>query len=277
MQAGYWIRVSTEQLTTAGISTARLDCLVLLEDLTGKDRSWLLSHPEHKLQGSIIEILSKKIAQRAQHIPLAYIRGHAEFYGRKFAVDNHTLVPRPETEAMIELLKVVAVQPGAAILDIGTGSGCISITASLELPEAHVSACDIDMDCLKIAQENAVSLEANVRFFESNLLFNTGPHDRWDIVLANLPYVPNDYPINMAATHEPRLALFGGSDGMDLYRILFGQINILTAKPLYVLAESLPQQHTNLAAIAKKAGYSLHKTDDLIQLFALTRQPVAIP
>src|SRR4051794_37561413 len=102
-----WLRQSVASLEGAGISTARLDCLVLLEDETGKDRAWLLAHPEYELQGSDLNILNTKIIQRMQHVPLAYIRGRSEFYGRDFMVNAHTLVPRPETEGMIELLRMV--------------------------------------------------------------------------------------------------------------------------------------------------------------------------
>jgi len=96
-----WLKQSQGLLKDAEISTARLDCLVLLEDALGKDRAWLLSHPDEALQGSILEKLNTKIVQRAKHIPLAYLRGHAEFYGRDFSVNAHTLVPRPETETII--------------------------------------------------------------------------------------------------------------------------------------------------------------------------------
>lgn len=259
-----WLQQAQEQLQQADISTARLDCLVLLEDTTGKDRAWLLSHPEYELQGSEIENLNTKIVQRAKHIPLAYIRGHAEFYGREFAVNEHTLVPRPETETIIELLKNLDLQPGMCVLDIGTGSGCIAITAALELPDVFVQACDIDQNCLRIAERNADALQANVHFYESDLLSMV---DACDVLLCNLPYVPDNFQINTAATHEPRHALFGGTDGLDLYRTMFKQTTSNDWQPQYVLTESLPPQHEMLADIAKAAGYSVQKTDDFIQLF----------
>jgi len=268
MNISSWIQEAQTQLADAGIGTARLDCLVLLEDEFGKDRAWLLSHSDEELQGSILENLNTKIVQRAQHIPLAYLRGHAEFYGREFMVNEHTLVPRPETEAIIELLKVLNLPSEAAILDIGTGSGCIAITAALELPNMHVSACDIDKKCLEIAAANAAKLGANVMFFESNLLQHAKPQD---VLLANLPYVPDNFQINTAATHEPRHALFGGPDGLNLYRTMFEQIAANDWQPQYILAESLPPQHEPLASIAQTHGYQLQQTDDFIQLFKLVR------
>src|SRR5579875_2334673 len=107
MNTTAWLANATAQLNAANVPTARLDCLVLLENATGKDRAWLLSHPELELQGSVLKKLNTKIVQRAQHVPLAYIRGKAEFYGHELAVNAHTLVPRPETETMIDMLKRV--------------------------------------------------------------------------------------------------------------------------------------------------------------------------
>jgi release factor glutamine methyltransferase len=286
MRTHEWLKAATTQLVQAGIATARLDCLVLLEDATGHDRAWLLSHPEHDLQGSEIKILNTQIAQRAQHIPLAYLRGHAEFYGRTFAVNTHTLVPRPETETMIELARGLAANgklpAELRILDVGTGSGCIAITAALELSAAgftaHVSACDIDENCLRAASN---LLERAAESGTDQTGDRTG---LYDVLLANLPYVPDDFQVNTAATHEPRHALFGGPDGLDLYRTMFAQIveqNSLESKPLpdthtveppqrplYVLTESLPPQHDKLAKIAQDAGYRLKQTDDFIQVFA---------
>lgn len=288
MRSGEWLADTTQALMSAGITTARLDCLILLEDVTGKDRAWLLAHPEHELQGSEIENLSTKIAQRANHMPLAYIREHAEFYGRTFAVNPHTLIPRPETEAMIDVLKTLDLLTGSQILDVGTGSGCIAITTALELPNMIVSGCDIDPECVSAAQQNAAALGANVQFFESDLLVPREAQSPIvaDVILANLPYVPDNFQINTAATHEPRHALFGGSDGLDLYRRMFAQtqersadslktkqspVQPLSRQPLYVLTESLPPQHEALSAIAGAANYRLQKTNDFIQLFALAK------
>lgn len=310
--------MNTAALESAEVSTARLDCLVLLEDATGKDRAWLLSHPEHELQGSEIKKLNNKVAQRAKHVPLAYIRGKAEFYGREFAVNAHTLVPRPETETIIDLLKTLPLRhPDLSVLsarqaglvsepvlsltgesmrgdtqssdepygsrlggrddsevviaDIGTGSGAIAITAKLELPNAQVIATDIDQNCLETAQTNTQTLGADITFLQGSLLqpvFNLKLDTCNLILLCNLPYVPDNFQINTAATHEPRHALFGGPDGLDLYRKLFTQTANLSRPPQYILTEALPIQHKALAEIAKAADYSLEKTDDFIQLFA---------
>ncbi len=265
-----WLNNSQSQLKDMGVETARLDCLVLLEDETGKDRSWILAHPEFELQIEQIGILNTKVAQRAKHIPLAYIRGKTEFYGRELVVNEHVLEPRPESEAIIELLKSLTLAEEVTIADIGTGSGALAITAKLELPTSTVIAIDIDVDCLKVARQNSNRLNAPLEFFEGNLLtpIQSAKLEQNDLtLLCNLPYVPDEFHINRAATHEPKLALFGGPDGLDLYRTMFEQTKTMAIKPQYILSESLPTQHKALADIAKAAGYSLEKTDDFIQLF----------
>lgn len=333
-----WLKEAQQELQINDVSTARLDCLVLLGDDLGKEKAWILSHADKELQGSILKVLNKKIVQRAQHIPLAYIRGHAEFYGREFLVNEHTLVPRPETETMIDMLKrvrnmeadiatwqverrgrkpikkkylfekqepkssLVKTDEGYKVvwekpkrpqltqspapvrgqslkyhdedfhfIDIGTGSGAIAITAKLEVPDANVSAIDIDNKCLQTAKVNTKNLGAEVTFLRGNLLEPLADlnDDKCKVLLCNLPYVPNDFQINTAATHEPKHAIFGGTDGLDFYRELFQQIQQYNWRPAYILTESLPPQHDALTAIAKAAGYVLARTDDFIQLFEL--------
>jgi len=268
-----WLKDSQARLEQAGVATTRLDCLVLLEDATGKDRGWLLAHPEHELQRSEIEKLNTKITRRGQHIPLAYIRGKTEFYGREFTVNAHTLVPRPETETIITLLRALAVHEwqqmgGVVFSDIGTGSGAIAISAKLEFPESEVYATDIDEKCLKTAQHNAKRLGADITFLRGNLLEPLPkPHLPFTILLCNLPYVPEGFQINRAATHEPKHALFGGPDGLDLYRELFTQTKALATRPVYILTESLPPQHETLTEVAQAAGYALARSEDFIQVF----------
>jgi len=264
MNIASWLQAAINQLKYADIQTARLDALVLLSDVTGHDKSWILAYPEHDLQGSEIELLNTKIVQRTQHIPLAYIRGRAEFYGREFIVNEHTLVPRPETETMIDLLKTLQPPAGTSILDVGTGSGCIAITAKLELPHTTIGACDIDEQCVQTAIRNAENLHANVSFFASNLLASASPAD---IILANLPYVPDTFHINTAATHEPAHAIYGGADGLDLYRTMFRQIDTL-GQPQHILTEALPTTHHTLTSIAHSAGFDLVQTEDFIQHFS---------
>lgn len=270
MKAKDWLQTATARLSSASIATARLDSLVLLEDATRKDRAWLLAHPEHSLNEETRTSLDGLIARRVQHEPLAYIRGKSEFYGREFKVTPATLQPRPETETMISMLLSLQLPPSPVIVDIGTGSGAIAITSKLEIPAAQVHAVEINAEALEIAKKNAETMQAVMRFYQGNLLHPilAAQHSP-NVILANLPYVPDSHTINPAAMREPAIAIFGGKDGLDLYRELFSDIIRLHQKPAFILTESLPFQHEELQLIAKTAGYSLSGSEDFIQLYAV--------
>jgi release factor glutamine methyltransferase len=261
------LQTATKRLADAGITTARLDTLVLLEDVLGVDRALLLAHPERPIPKPQQDLLNTFITQRSTHKPLAYIRGRAPFFGRYFTVNEHVLVPRPESETIIEILLEGNLSERPHIADIGTGSGCLGITAALELPNADVDLIDIDRDALAVARANARSLGAHVRFRQQDLLSSTDT-PAYDVLLANLPYVPDAYPINMAARHEPALALFAGDDGMECYRKFWRQLSGYGGKiPDYVLTESLDEQHAPMAALAGGAGYAVIDSRGLIQHF----------
>lgn len=269
MKISDWLFEATKALEASGIGTARLDCLVLLEDIIGKDRAFLLAHPEFALTQKQIQELDNNIEQRQDHIPLAYIRSKTEFYRRKFFVNKDVLIPRPESESMIELLlKETKDIKSPSIFDIGTGCGALGITAKLEMPNSNVVGVDVDKKCLAVAVKNSRQLLANVDFVQGNLLdkIKYKIHDK-DILLCNLPYVPNDFILNEAATKEPRLAIFGGLDGLNLYRNIFNQIDKLNEKPCLVFTESLVAQHPYLTSIAEKSCYSQINSKGLIQLF----------
>ena len=274
-----WLTAAQRQLAAADVQTARLDALILLEDCLQRDRALLLAHPETKLSDTQLAQLTEQLQRRAGHEPLAYIRGHSEFYGREFYVDQHVLEPRPESETIIDqLLGLAAASTGTGadttpglIVDVGTGSGALAITVACEL-HAEVIGIDIDPACLEVAERNAGRHQADVKFMVGDLLvplMNTTITSGTPIfaLLCNLPYVPDDYPVNPAANREPRLALYGGADGLDLYRKLFTQIDGLAQQPRYVIAEALPEQHAELTKIATAHSFVLMLSDDFIQVF----------
>lgn len=262
-----FLRDSIAQLAAAGIPTARLDVLVLLEDELGVDRAHILAHPERDLTHSQQANLHTKVMQRLNHLPLAYIRGKATFYGREFAVNGRVLVPRPETETMIDLLKNVPLPPTPRIADIGTGSGCIGITAALELAGVELFLCDIDAAALKIARQNAKTFGIPATFRQADLLQHTT--EKLDVVLANLPYVPEQFDVSKEVRSEPPHAVFAGTDGLATYRDFWQQVAARTIKPRFVLTESLPMQHHALAALARTHDYAQDNHAGLIQLFAM--------
>jgi release factor glutamine methyltransferase len=264
--AGEFLKNATAKLGQAGIDSGRLDCLILLEDATHHDRAWLLAHPEHKLSPYQLSKLNRQLEQRQKHQPLAYIRGVTEFYGRRFKLNKRVLEPRVESETMIDLLKKLPLPNKPLIADVGTGCGAIGITAALEFPLGTVDLYDIDSGALAVARHNEHLHELNLGVHKRDLL-NRPARPFYDVVLANLPYVPSRWHINEAAMQEPRIAIFGGDDGLDLYRRLFDQLVKLPERPKFTLTEALPPQHGDLAKIAASHGFKLQSAADFIQVF----------
>jgi release factor glutamine methyltransferase len=261
------LHLVTKQLKTP---TPRLDAEVLLCHVLGKNKAWLLAHDDAVLTDAQIKKYSEAIARRAAGEPLAYIVGSKEFYGRDFVVNKHVLVPRPESESFIELLKELKNDTTIdgflhTVIDIGTGSGCLAITTKLEFPDTFVTATDTSSAALKVAIANALRYETPVVFKKQSLL--TGDKQGYDVILANLPYVPEAMQ-DPSIMHEPTKALFSGADGLDHYRALFSQLSYKHIR--FVLVESLQLQHKAVILLAKAASYELVKTDGLVQAFRKT-------
>ena len=265
MNVAQFLAEATAKLEKSDVKTARLDCLILLEDILKKDRALLLAHPEIQLNSTQEATLNNYVTQRQKHIPLAYIRGRSAFYGRNFIVNTDVLVPRPESEAVIDLLKEIRLPASLRIVDLGTGSGCLAITAALEIPNSVVWAYDIDAAALTVAQNNAHHFKVNVHAKQQDLLSDS--NEQFDVALCNLPYVPVHFPVNQAASHEPKIALFSGDDGLDHFRKLWRQLTNSNNRPLHVITESLVQQHGDQVRLALNAGYRLAKTAGLAQHF----------
>lgn len=260
-------RITTE-FRERGIESARLDALLILEHILKQDRSLLLAHPERIISQTDIDHMQALIDQRLKHTPMAYLLCTAAFYGREFMVTKKTLVPRPESEAFFALLSDIPEVAASTIIDVGTGSGILAITSKKLFPEANVIALDIDPACTAVARMNAEKHQTEITIIESDLLAALPSISRLTIVLANAPYVPDMYPINRAAEHEPKLALFGGEDGLDLYRKLF--IQCQERSIAYVCCESLESQHVALCKIAQRYGYDLLSESGLVQAFELS-------
>lgn len=248
-----WLRDAAEEFANAGISSALLDAEIILAHTLRKSRTWLHAHSDDQLDLRIEDIANARAQLRLDRTPIAYIIGHKEFYGRLFKVGPSVLIPRPESEEIINLLKQYIPKGAQSLIDIGTGSGCLGITAALELPMLHVALADISRHALKIAEANALALNADVTIIKSDLLASiTAPYD---IVLANLPYVDISWERSPETNYEPELALFADDGGLKLiYRLLEQLPGALTPGGIALL-EADPQQHRALIATAKK--YSL--------------------
>lgn len=268
-----WITHAQDTLKASGIETARLDAMMLLEYATSTERAHIMAHPETMINNQAIENLELLLARRVTHEPMAYIVGSREFYGRTFSINSSVLVPRPESEDIITLL--LGLPRPDTIIDVGTGSGILAITAALEIPTAKVFATDNDPNCINIARQNAANLGAHVVYKDLDLITNITKDDINDaVILANLPYVPLEYPINADAAHEPETALYSPEHGLGHYRRLFSQLHNKEAHPLAIICESLTPQHFELARLAESYGFALQQTLHLQQLYA---PAVAIP
>lgn len=204
----------------AGASeTPGLDGQVLLGHVLGRPRAWLLAHPEARLSPAELDTLEQYTARLEQGEPLPYVLGHWEFYGLDFLVSPAVLIPRPETELLVEqALAWLAVHPGPRLaVDVGTGSGCIAVSLAVHAPGLTVVAVDISLAALRIVQANARrhGVASRVLCLQADLL---PPFVRpCDLLAANLPYIPaGEVPGLRVSRWEPLLALSGGADGLDL-------------------------------------------------------------
>ncbi len=207
--------------------SATLDAQMLLSQVTHKSRAWLLAHGEQNLAPCEKQAFVEVIDRYCRGEALPYILGWWEFYGRRFALTPEVLIPRPETELLVEigLKRLADVGPNPRVLDVGTGSGCIAITLALESLQARVLATDLSAPALRLARANAGNhgVADRVQFLQADLL---EPFlGKVDLLCANLPYIRSGDLLHLAVgDREPRLALDGGVDGMDHLRRLIRSI-----------------------------------------------------
>jgi len=257
-----WLASATTRLKNAGIPTSRLDAEVILAHTLRKNRTYLHAHDDEQLEPRNLEIADARIELRLDRTPVAYIIGHKEFYGRPFKVTPATLIPRPDSETIITLLKEL-LPPAFSLIhdtpkrlvDIGTGSGCLGITAKLEHPELDIAICDISNHALNVAKSNAKALRAEVTPILSDLL--AGYPFSPDIIIANLPYVDPEWERSPETNYEPALALFADNDGLALiYKLIDEASPRITANGL-VFLEADPRQHAAISTYAKTRGFAV--------------------
>lgn len=262
-----WLADATRQLAGISITSARLDSELILAHTLRETRSHLHAHPEEILTERTVEIASARLALRLERVPVAYIIGHKEFYGHQFAVSTATLIPRPESETLIELLKQVVPRNVALLkenplrlVDVGTGSGNLGITAKILYPELNVTLTDISRHALKVADKNARNHAVDVSILYSNLLAEY-PFTA-DIIIANLPYVDPEWERSPETDHEPDSALFAANHGKALIYELLVQTKEKLASGGSLLIEADPEQHGDIIAEAKKYGLVVSAQED---------------
>ncbi len=264
-----WLEATTNKLSTSGIESARLDSLILLEHVLDVPRESLLAQPEFKLSNDSVVNLKALVNRRASQEPVAYLTGYKEFYGLEFEVNKNVLVPRPETEKMVEYI-LGSAKPKSMILDVGTGSGAIAISLKHNRDDLEVSASEISRPALKIARKNASKHDVFIGFVESNLFENIAKHKRFDVIAANLPYVSLDkISAHPGLKHEPALALFPDDRrGLSIYELFFREVNNFVNQGGYLIVEHDPTQLEDILKLGKIARFNGESISPFITKFS---------
>ena len=248
------------QATTAffkkhDIENPRLNAEHLLAHVLGRRRIELYLDFERQLTDRELAPLRDLVKRRSEGEPLQHLLGTVEFCGHIFLCDKRAMVPRPETEELVEFLKSEIRNPKSEIVDVGTGSGVIALTLAAKFPEAKILAVDVSDDALALAQENAARLDLSdrVRFLKSRLLENV--EGAFDLIVANLPYISTHdrHTLSPEVLHDPEVALFAGTRGDELVRELIAQApSRLRPGGMLALETGLGQSEALLSALAEK-------------------------
>src|SRR6266496_3053948 len=257
---GYMTVLEVVQAMTAyfnkhKIESPRLTAEQLLAHVLGRKRIELYLEFERELTESELAPLRDLMKRRAEGEPLQHLLGSVEFCGHIFLCDKRAMVPRPETEELVELLKSQIRNSKSRILDVGTGSGVIALSLAMKFPEAEILAADISDDALAVARENAASLNLSdrVRFVKSNLLKNV--EGTFDLIVANLPYISTQqrHSLSREVLHDPEIALFASARGDELVRELIAHApSQLRAGGMLALEIGIGQSEALLSALAEK-------------------------
>lgn len=274
MTISQWLKEAAHQLWQTGIDSAKLDAEIILAHTIRQPRTFLHAHDDDELTDRQMEIADARLRLRLDRVPVAYIIGHKEFYGRRFVVNTATLIPRPESEAMIESLNeilptaIALIQPALRLVDVGTGSGALGITAKLEVPELDVTLLDISRHALTVAETNAKQLKAEVTILQSDLL-DKYPFQA-DIILANLPYVDPDWRRSPETRHEPELALFAADQGLAIIERLLEEAPGRFNQSGYLILEADLTQHDKIIRSAKDNGFEYVRSNGYSLTFKLS-------
>jgi release factor glutamine methyltransferase len=258
------------QATTAffkkhDIENPRLNAEHLLAHVLGRKRIELYLDFERKLTETELGPLRELVKRRSEGEPLQHLLGTVEFCGQVFLCDKRAMVPRPETEELVEFLKSEIQDPKSQIVDVGTGSGVIALSLAAEFPEARIFAVDVSDDALALAQENAIRLDlrGRVQFLKSRLLETiAGP---FDLIVANLPYISTQdrRTLSREVLHDPEVALFAGARGDELVRELIDQAPTrLRPGGMLALEIGLGQRDALLSALAEKNYRDIRSKND---------------
>lgn len=237
---------------------SRLDAELLLAHVLNKNRAYLFAHTEALISPEQLDSYNKLIAKRAEGMPIAYLTGYRDFWSLNLKVNEHTLIPRHETELLVELiLDLIPDRSNTTILDMGTGSGAIALAIAKERPDWNIIGCDFSKEALKIARENALRLKITNVVFHHSDWFSALPKKKYHAIISNPPYISERDPhLNQGDTRfEPLSALASGQDGLaDLQYIIEHGFEYLLPDGLLLLEHGYNQKN-QLRAILDKSGY----------------------
>jgi release factor glutamine methyltransferase len=249
------LQATTVYFKKHDVENARLNAEHLLAHVLARKRIELYLEFERELTETELAPLRDLVKRRSEGEPLQHLLGTVEFCGLTFLCDKRAMVPRPETEQLVELVRSAIRNPRSAILDVGTGSGVVALSLAAKFPEAKILAVDVSDDALALAQENAarLNLSARVRFLKSHLLENV--EGAFEVIVANLPYISTQerHTLSPEVLHDPEIALFAGVRGDQLVRELIDQApSRLRPGGMLTLEIGLGQRQALLSALAEK-------------------------
>ncbi|HAF09036.1 MAG TPA: peptide chain release factor N(5)-glutamine methyltransferase [Chloroflexi bacterium] len=264
---------ATDTLRRAGAPVPALDADVLLAHTLGVAKEALVAHPEIELSADETARFDALIAKRAAGMPVAYLRGIKEFYGLRLSVDPRVLVPRPETEVLVDAVRAWVAGRPLTVVDVGTGSGAIAVALAVSEPQLRLIATDVSADALAVARANAGALGARVDFREGDLLAPV--IEAVDAVAANLPYLRDEELERLAGDRtalafEPRVATVAGPDGLGLVRRAIADLRRVLAPDGAAFFECDPPQVESIATLLAPLG-SVDVVQDLAGLDRVVR------
>ena len=249
------LSVAQALLEARALGVDRLDTLMLLADILARSRTWLLAHDDAELSTEQASHLRVRLARRALGEPLAYLLGEKEFHGLMLKVDSNVLVPRPDTEVLVDwALALLAGMERPIVADLGTGSGAIALAVKHARPLATVAATDVSAAALGVARANAQRLALDIEFIEGSW-WQAVPQRRFQLVLSNPPYIAGGDVHLAALTHEPALALTPGGDGLGALRSIVAGAAAHLEPGGWLLLEHGFDQAAAVQALLRERGF----------------------
>lgn len=255
------LTVAEAALKKNGIDNPRLDCLIMMELVIRERREYIMAHYDRELTKQELMAFQALVRGRGSRKPLVHITGKREFYGLELQITPDVLTPRVETEKMAEWAIKYAPR-GSNLLDMGTGSGALAIAIAKNRSDLHVFASEVSPAALEVARHNSTKQAVNIKFIQSDLW--QGITERFQTVVTNLPYLEDGAELMPEVQKEPAVALFGGKDGLGLYRRFLKDLPDHLEPGSYLFTESDPWQHEALIKEAKKYGLKLIEQDYFI-------------